>query len=239
MKRLLQFLFLLPILFCVTPAHAAKVQGCTGGAVGTSVACVMGSNVTTGHLIHFYGGALSAATTISVSGCAPVSSFIAPDVSLVDGNLTTRQWYGFTTSTAACTITFSSTASVALNVMGEEYNDAVTTLDGHAQAAAGGSLGARTTPAITTIANGELIIASIMNRSNSSGCTYTAGAGFLLVNNNTATNCSGKETQTQVSAGSITPPITVSATADAYSAATISFSGAATTKSRALLGVGQ
>lgn len=237
MKRLLQLLLLLSALFVCSSAHASTVQICSNAAVGTSTNCVMGSNVTSGHLVHFYGGALSAATTISVSGCAPVT-FIAPDAQLVDGNLTSRQWYGFAASTGACTITFSSTASVALNILGEEYNDAVTTLDGHAIAAAGGSLGARTTPNIVTISSGELIIASIMNRSNSSGCTYTAGAGFAVVNNNAGTNCSGKETQTQVSAGSITPPITVSATADGYSAATISFSGA-TVKQRALTGVGQ
>ena len=201
-----------------------KVQSCTGAALSTSVDCVFGSNITYGNLIHVFAGALSTSTTISLSGCAAVP-FSAPDTQTTGWGTTYNQWYGIASSTTSCTLTFNSTASVDLLVLAEEYSGGATTLDGHALAPSTGA-SIRTGPSISATNDGELVLGTFLDSSNTVGCTYTAGSGFEVVNFSTARNCAAKEMTTQTAAGVIAPTMGASALAgDTIAAGTISFSG--------------
>ena len=176
------------LVFCSTLARAqcsntpygayTCVQSCQGQAVGTTTTCTFSSNVAAGHEVVAvgvtYGGPSS---TLSFSGCAAVSSWNQPDLATGSINAV-RHAYATSTSTAACSVTLTSSTSATIEIVGVELAGSNNINDGHVLTDTGYTTAPASSP-IGTTSDGDLIIGTL--GSESTKMSPVAGSGFTTL----------------------------------------------------------
>jgi hypothetical protein len=168
---------------CSNTAYGAFtcVQACNGAAAGvTSQGCAFGANVTSGNVIYVMYAAGTASTTLSLTGCAPVSAWTLGGAGTSMASITLAHAYGSTSSTAACTITANSTTTAAISIAAIEISGGSGGADGNALSSLGSiaAAGTATSSSITTGTSGDLIIGGFADADNAwvdllAGTNYT------------------------------------------------------------------
>ena len=230
--RLKRLLILAGLLLCAGPAWAqcsstaygsfTCVQSCHNDKfTTTTVTCAFGSNLTSGSFIYVAGANLSNATsTLSFSGCSLTwTTLDAPAMSTGSG----AHGSAPNSSTAACTITLTSTGSNAtLEVIAVEIGGTNQTVDKHSMSETG-VIGSGTNfsgTSITTTVNGDLVMMFAAGV-NVTGDTFTAGSGTIMVQ----TTAAGEAIQGQVqsTAGAINPTMSSNKGSEVYIVGNVAF----------------
>lgn len=185
---------ILTSVYTIQTLPSLTANTCSNNGFASSLTCAY-SSVTVGNILYITG---VGAATLSVSGCGITWTS--------DTGGGAIQSTGTVTSTGACTVTLSGGSTSGMSVSGVEIQHA-SGVDVRGTPTSQGFIGANTSfncPAVTTTANGDLVLCGLVDTSGNSG-TYTAGSGYSLAVASGGSKVSGIEDGTKASAGAVTP----------------------------------
>ncbi len=184
---------------CVQTAEAHSTSA-------TSETATTSANVTSGDAIIGIAASANATLSISATGAGCTNSFTA-DTVITSGSFQVTQFRSTASSTGACSVKASTSGSAGImEIRIWEWSGWNGTFDKIGTTATDGYVSSGTSmncPSVVTTVNGDLVLCHMLNGS-AGGNTFTAGANFAIVSQDT-TYGKAEEEDVQATYGSITP----------------------------------